>query len=185
MQNRDELVSSLGEIFREFGFAGTSLSEITAQTGLGKGSLYHFFPGGKTEMAEEVLENIDTWFQQNVFSPLCENEDALSGVETMFKAVNTYFDSGNRICLVGAFSLDHTRDKFLREVSSYFADWISALASALKRSGYSSAAAKSAAEDIVLAIQGALILARSQDDPKIFTRALKRLQQRVHSTAYE
>ena len=182
MQDRDELISDLGEIFREYGFAGTSLSEITARTGLGKGSLYHFFPNGKVEMAEAVLNNIDTWFQENVFIPLRESEDALNGIDDMFDAVSTYFDSGNRICLVGAFALDNTRDQFLQEVSEYFTDWISALTIALKRSGFTSTAAKATAEDIVLGIQGALVLARSQEDPKIFTRTLKRMQQRIAST---
>ena len=184
MQNRDQLISELGEIFREHGFAGTSLSEITARTGLGKGSLYHFFPNGKTEMAEAVLHNIDTWFQQNVFIPLRESEDALNGIDDMFDAVNAYFDSGNRICLVGAFALDNTRDQFLQEIGEYFKDWITALADVLKRSGCSSAAAKSLAEDIVLGIQGALVLARSQEDSRIFTRTLKRLQRRVAIIEY-
>lgn len=182
MQDRDQLISDLGEIFREFGFAGTSLSEITARTGLGKGSLYHFFPNGKTEMAEAVLHNIDTWFQENVFIPLRESDDSLNGIFDMFDAVNTYFDSGNRICLVGAFALDNTRDQFLQDVSGYFTEWIAALAIALRRSGFTPAVAKSLAEDTVLGIQGALVLARSQDDPKIFIRTLKRLQQRIAST---
>ena len=182
MQDRDELISNLGEIFREYGFAGTSLSEITARTGLGKGSLYHFFPNGKTEMAEAVLNNIDTWFQENVFIPLRESEDALDGIDNMFNAVSNYFDSGNRICLVGAFALDNTRDQFLQEVGEYFTDWITALSIALKRSAYTPNTAKSMAEDIVLGIQGALVLARSQEDPKIFTRTLKRLRQRISST---
>ena len=184
MQDREELITILGEIFREYGFAGTSLSEITARTGLGKGSLYHFFPNGKTEMAEAVLHNIDTWFRENVFIPLRNSENGIDGIDDMFDAVSNYFDSGNRICLVGAFALDNTRDQFLQEIGKYFKDWISALTFALKQSGISASAARSMAEDIVLGIQGALVLARSQGDPKIFTRTLKRLQQRVTSTAH-
>src|SRR5690348_16932169 len=44
---RSDVIPQLGELFRKHGFVGTSLSLITAHTGLGKGSLYHFFPGGK------------------------------------------------------------------------------------------------------------------------------------------
>lgn len=183
MQDREELISRLGEIFREHGYAGTSLSAITARTGLGKGSLYHFFPDGKTEMAAAVLHNIDQWFEQNVFTPLRKNEDSLTGINNMFKAVNLYFESGNRICLVGAFALDNTRNQFSQEVSTYFTAWINALALALKRIGYSPSDAKTSAEEIVTGIQGALVLARSQNNPKIFTRTLKRLQQQVISTA--
>ena len=44
---RNDAIPALGEVFRELGFEGASLSEITNRTGLGKGSLYHFFPARK------------------------------------------------------------------------------------------------------------------------------------------
>ncbi len=97
----------------------------------------------------------------------------------MFKAVTRFFHSGRRICLVGTFALDETRDRFASEVQSYFAAWTRALAAALKRSGLNAKAARETAEDVVAGIQGALVLARSQDDPGVFTRAIKRLRQRT------
>lgn len=176
---RSDVIPALGEIFREYGFSGASLSEITDRTGLGKGSLYHFFPKGKTEMAEAVLDDIDLWFEENVYRPLRENKDSIAGINSMFKEVHRYFDSGNRICLVGAFALDNTRDQFSEKVHSYFKAWVQSLSAALKRCGFTQGEAKIAAEDVVGGIQGALVLARSQDDPKIFTRTLKRLQNRI------
>ncbi len=176
---RSDVIPILGEIFREHGFSGASLSEITRRTGLGKGSLYHFFPNGKKEMAEAVLDEVATWFEENVYSPLRESDDADSGINKMFQAVDRYFCSGKRICLVGAFALDDTRDQFSTEISAYFTAWTKSLAIALKRKGFSAKEAKDNAEDIVVGIQGALVLARSQDDAKLFTRALKRLQRRL------
>ena len=55
VMERADVLPMLGEVFREHGFEGASLAAITARTGLGKGSLYHFFPGGKEEMAAAVL----------------------------------------------------------------------------------------------------------------------------------
>ena len=49
---RADTLPGLAEAFREHGYAGASLSVIGEATGLGRGSLYHFFPGGKREMAE-------------------------------------------------------------------------------------------------------------------------------------
>ena len=178
LTKRNDLILALGEIFRENGFAGTSLTEITKRTGLGKSSLYHFFPNGKTEMAEAVLNNIDDWFKDNVFIPLRQPNNADININAMFKSVDEYFNSGHRICLVGAFALDNTRDLFTKKVSSYFKEWIDALALALKRMGHHQA--RATAEEIIVGIQGALVLARSQDDPKAFTRTLKRLQKRIN-----
>lgn len=180
---RSDVIPTLGEIFRECGFSGTSLSAITNRTGLGKGSLYHFFPKGKTEMAEAVLNDIDQWFEEHVFLLLREAEDPIVGIGIMFKEVNRYFQSGNRICLVGAFALDNTRDQFSDKVYAYFKAWIDALTIALKRSGLSHKEAITVAEDVVTSIQGALVLARSQDDAKIFTRTLNRLKKRIMDNA--
>jgi len=182
---RDEVVPLLGEIFREHGYAGTSLSEITNQTGLGKSSLYHFFPGGKSEMAEAVLSEIDAWFTKNVFLMLREDNDPLQGIDAMFDEVDRYFNSGRRICLVGAFALDNTRDLFFQEVSNYFAEWIKALTLALKRYSLSASEAKMLAEEVVVGIQGALVLARSQNNARYFTRTIERLRERVNETLAE
>lgn len=58
-QNRNEIVTQLAEIFRAHGFESATLTIIKNVTGLGKGSLYHFFPGGKEEMAEAVLSHVN------------------------------------------------------------------------------------------------------------------------------
>ncbi len=179
VSERNDVLPILGEIFREYGFSGASLAVITARTGLGKGSLYHFFPKGKVEMAEAVLNHIDQWFEENVYIPLRENQDPTAGINVMFQAVNDYFYSGNRVCLVGVFALDNTRDKFSKKINDYFSAWINSLAIALKRNGMSTHEAKIVSEDIVAGIQGALVLARSQNDPKVFTRTLKSLQKRA------
>lgn len=178
---RGDVIPILAEIFREYGFAGASLSEITKRTGLGKGSLYHFFPNGKDEMAKAVLDDVAGWFETNIFMPLRESEDPTAGIDHMFKAVIRFFYSGRRICLVGTFALDDTRDRFASEIQSYFAAWTRVLAAALKRSGFDTKVARATAEDVVAGIQGALVLARAQDDLCVFTRAMKRLHQRTRA----
>jgi AcrR family transcriptional regulator len=176
---RETIIPALGEIFREYGFEGASLSVITERTGLGKGSLYHFFPGGKEEMATIVLAEIDTWFQVNVYQPLRDGDDPKAGIDHMFAAVEDYFRAGRRVCLVGVFALDNTRDRFAAAVKSYFADWAKSLTKALTRCGHTPAGAKALTEDILGGIQGGLVLARALDDPAVFTRTLKRLRENL------
>jgi len=178
---RADLIAPLGEVFREHGYAGASLAEITLRTGLGKGSVYHFFPAGKKEMAEAVLDDVATWFEQKVFAPLRGGDNPRSGVREMFRSVHTYFRSGKRICLVGAFAIDATRDVFAGRINSYFAAWTDSLCAALRRGGYSAAESRAMAEDVVAGIQGALVLGRSRQDTDVFTRIVRRLEQRVEA----
>ncbi len=176
---RQDAIPALGEVFREYGFSGSSLTEISQRTGLGKGSLYHFFPNGKKEMAEAVLDDVTNWFRDNVFSTLLSSNKPEDGIQNMFETVDRYFHSGKRVCLVGAFALDDTRDRFEARIRTYFCAWTDALTTALKRKGFSDQDATETAEEIIVSIQGALVLARSKQDPQVFTRALKRLRRHI------
>jgi TetR/AcrR family transcriptional repressor of lmrAB and yxaGH operons len=103
ISERAALVAPLAEMFREHSFEGTSLSLINKRTGLGKGSLYHFFPGGKDEMAAAVLDDIACGFEDNLFTPLKAGNDPKAAIRCMFQTVDDYFRSGRRTCLFGAF----------------------------------------------------------------------------------
>lgn len=179
MTDRTDVIPLLAEVFRTHGYEGTSLSRITEATGLGKGSLYNFFPGGKEEMAEAVLAHIDGWFTTNIYQPLRKADDADAAIAAMFVAVDEYFRSGGRVCIVGAMALDATRDVFAAKIRDYFTGWIDALASALRRRGETKAAAQAAAEQCVLEIQGALVLARALADTAVFSRALREARRRL------
>jgi TetR/AcrR family transcriptional repressor of lmrAB and yxaGH operons len=179
MAERSEIVPVLAEIFRTYGFEGASLARITAGTKLGKGSLYHFFPGGKEEMATAVLDNIDTWFRIHVFEPLRSANSPEQGIADMFREVRRYFAEGHKICVVGLFALANERHRFSTQVNGYFAEWADALRDALIRSGRTPATARHLAEDILIVIQGGLVLARAWDQPRVFMRALDRLERDV------
>jgi TetR/AcrR family transcriptional repressor of lmrAB and yxaGH operons len=176
---RSEVLRALGEVFRVHGYEGASLTLITEATGLGKGSLYNLFPGGKEQMAAEVLASIDGWFELNIYAPLRESTDLARGVAAMIAGVDRYFHSGERICLVGLVALGAARDTFAEAVDDYFARWHVALAQLLRRSGLSKSQAQRRAEDALLIIQGALVLARARSDARIFRRALNGLTARL------
>jgi TetR/AcrR family transcriptional repressor of lmrAB and yxaGH operons len=181
---RAELLALLGEVFRAHGYEGATLALITEATGRGKGSLYHFFPGGKQQMAAEVLSEIDRWFEVNIFAPLRESDDPGRAVAAMIKAADDYFHSGRRVCLVGVIALGASRDTFAAQVHDYFARWQDALMAVLRRSGFNAGEARQRAEDALLTIQGALVLARARDDARIFRRAMAELSARLSAPSH-
>ena len=177
---KSDAIALVAEVFRELGYEGASMSEITARTKLSKGSLYHFFPGGKEQMAAEVMANIDAWFVTEMFKPL-EEQDPRAAIARMWELTDSYFRSGCRICLIGAFALDETRDRFSTAIRGYFRRWIDALTGALLRGGVPGAEAKMLAEEAVIGIQGALTLARALEDETVFGRTLARLKHRLET----
>ncbi|MEO0971892.1 MAG: helix-turn-helix domain-containing protein, partial [Pseudomonadota bacterium] len=53
--NDDDLLDRLSSVFREVGYEEASMALLASASGLKKASLYHRFPGGKEQMAREVL----------------------------------------------------------------------------------------------------------------------------------
>lgn len=177
--DRSTVIRQIGDLFRAHGYEGTSLARITAATGLGKGSLYNAFPSGKAGMAEEVLTTISAWFADSIFLPLETASDPIDAVSNMFRAVRSYFEGGERICLVGAFALDDTRDHFATQIRSYFLRWRDALTRCLSRSGLKPDHAARLAEETLAAIQGNLILSRAMADTDAFETGLTRQESRL------
>jgi AcrR family transcriptional regulator len=152
---------------------------IGKATGLGKGSLYNFFPGGKEEMVRAVLTEIGDWFETAIYAPLRNGSDANAAIDAMLDAVTDYFKSGKRVCLVGALAVSNTRDRFSQSVRGYFASWVDALQAALVRQGQRDEQARILSEDAVLSIQGAIVLSRALGDPAVFQRAMDQLRRRL------
>lgn len=176
LTDRESALPALAEAFREHGFEGATLASLSKATGLGKGSLYNFFPGGKNEMMEAVLENIDGWFADAIFTPLENVSDPEAAVTAMFEDVSAYFRSGRRVCVVGCLGLNSSGKTFAVKVKEYFARWISALAHCLEIGKVPPAMALELAEEAVSGIQGAIVLARALGDDASFERVVRRLQ---------
>jgi AcrR family transcriptional regulator len=179
VSDRADLLPLLAEVFRSHGYEGATLALISQATGLGKGSLYHFFPGGKAQMAADVLAEIDGWFEVNIFAPLRTADDPARAVAAMIGAVDGYFRSGQRVCLVGVIALGASRDTFAVQVQGYFTRWNDALTRVLRRSGSSARVARRRSTDALVTIQGALVLARALDDSRIFAQAMAEMTTRL------
>jgi TetR/AcrR family transcriptional regulator, lmrAB and yxaGH operons repressor len=54
--HRDNLVNTAMRLFRRQGYASTGLQQILAESGAPRGSLYHYFPGGKEALGAAAVE---------------------------------------------------------------------------------------------------------------------------------
>jgi AcrR family transcriptional regulator len=177
--DRSDAVHALAGVFRRKGFEGSTLSVIQQETGLGRGSLYHFFPAGKTDMAAAVLKQVSEWFEERIFTPLRTTNDAVKAVEAMSQEVADYFTSRERVCLFAAMTLGVEQVTFASEVRAYFTDWVNALAGALRTGGLSPQEAADRALDAVAAIQGGLVVARAYGDDATFLGIVSRTEQHL------
>ncbi len=158
---------------------GATLALISQSTGLGKGSLYNFFPGGKEQMAFEVIKDAGAWMELEILTPLQQSTDAEQATARMLPAILKDAENERRLALLTALSLRRLPDRFRNRIKALFYEWAKALTRVFVRSGYSSGRAWNASEDLIAQIQGAATLAAGLDDARAFRRMIKRLGKRI------
>jgi AcrR family transcriptional regulator len=172
--SRAEVVDRLGEVFQRLGYDGASLAELSRGTGLGKSSLYHYFPGGKEEMALAVLRNVHCWIEQNAIAALEGEGSPKERLERMLNALDTLYAGGKNACVLGNLVVGEARHLYQRQLQSIFSAWVEGLERLGLEARLSRRTARERAEDVVLQIEGALILSSGLNDPTSFRRLLRK-----------
>jgi len=176
----DDLLDRLAAVFRARGFAGASLAELSSATGLKRASLYHRFPGGKEQMAHEVLTAAADWLEREVIAPLAGESPPGVRVAALQDALARFYDGGRQACLLNMLSSARVEDgPFAAEIGAMFARLIDAFAALAEEAGHPPAEARVRAERAVMLLQGGLVLARGTGCVAPFRRALEALRQEL------
>lgn len=177
MLSREAVVDQLLGAFRRYGYDAASLGRLSSATGLGRSSLYHYFPGGKEEMARAVLDRVDQWVQETVLSPIEASGTPERRLNQVLAALDGYYGGGTDACLFGNLVVGDARVLFQDRLSAAFHQLIDGMALLAREKGIPAREARQRAEDAVVRIQGALIVSRGVGDPAPFRRVIKQLPQ--------
>jgi hypothetical protein len=94
----------------------------------------------------------------------------------MTKTLDEFYVGGRNACVLGNLVVGGSREKFQTYLGEAFREWIGALRALAVEAGVRGAEAQHRAEDAVVRIEGALILAGGLDDPAPFKRALRNIE---------
>ncbi len=180
--SKQTYLPTLLQLFRQFGYEGVTLSKIAQATGLGKASLYHHFPGGKAQMAEAALTEVDRWLETRILPILASSDRQMpfDKFTDMCMEVNQFFNGGQNSCLWAVLVMERSSDDlFHTQIRGAFLRWIEAIASVLIAAGLDENLANQRGEDAIVAIQGALILCHGLRDFGAFDRVLKQLPEQL------
>lgn len=84
--------------FQAHGYAAVGIGEILEESGVSRSSLYHFFPGGKEELAQAVLRDIQKDSMQRLESFFFQSDNPVQEFENYFLAKADEIDHGdNRV----------------------------------------------------------------------------------------
>lgn len=172
---KEEIVDRLFTVFRDHGFDGASLADLSKATGLGKSSLYHYFPRGKEQMAEAVLGRAAALIDSAIVQ-VAQGPDPLKvRIRKIASALEHLYAGGRTPCVLGQLATAGIGSHARRNLREAFARWIGAIERIASESGLPPARARNFAEDWVARLQGALILQAACGDIAPFKRALSAL----------
>jgi AcrR family transcriptional regulator len=172
---KEELIVRILQVFRDYGYEGASLARLSKATGLGRSSLYHYFPNGKEDMAEAAVAAVGAWFGANVAPVLSGPGDARQRLENYAAKMIEFYNGGENACLANLFSLGDAAGIFQPSLGQRMKRLIDAIAAVLESDGIASEEALRRAENAVIALQGSLVVARALQNKEPFLRTMSEL----------
>lgn len=163
-ESKNRIIRAALDLLSQSGLSGVGINQVVTASAAPKGSLYHFFPGGKLELATVALEGAEEgegqWFR-GIFHQR----------ESIARKVALLFDDAAKIleasafmkgCPVAAVTLGLNRDsEKLRAVCrAIFATWQDIIAAGLDE--VPEAERREVAELILATLEGALLLSRAE-----------------------
>ncbi|WP_439098537.1 TetR/AcrR family transcriptional regulator [Amycolatopsis vastitatis] len=162
---KDRIMAAGAELFRRNGYAGTGLKQIVSEANAPFGSLYHFFPGGKEQLGEEVVRTSGLAYIALFDLFIAPAEDLVSGIEAFFAAGIATLEATDYVegCPIATVALEvaATNEPLRKATADVFTAWIDAGTGKFMRFGLEKEAARTLTITAVNNLEGAFVLCRS------------------------
>jgi AcrR family transcriptional regulator len=160
---RDRMVHTAATVLRERGAAGLTIDEVLVRSGAPRGSVYHHFPDGRSQLLIEALQFAGDAIAAHIDASAASGGIALvRGFVTFWDQLlaDSDFTAGCPVVAAAVGSGDEapTLTPIAAEI---FDRWRTALGHAFCAEGFSDADASALAVTCLAALEGAVILSRS------------------------
>lgn len=159
---RAAMIDSAVALIREQGVAATSFADVLAHSGAPRGSIYHHFPGGKSQLVEEATRSAADYLGRGVARILASG-DTVSALRALVDLWRRGLESTDYAagCPIVAAALGTERGA--REVAGVtFTEWCESITASLVDDGLDAERSRSLSVLVVSALEGALVIAQAQ-----------------------
>lgn len=162
--SRERMVRSAAYLFRERGYSGTAFRDVIVHSGAPRGSIYHHFPGGKVQLAEEAVRYAGDFLNAGIQAAV-EGGDAAAAVDAFTGwwrqvLIKSEFRAGCPVAAVTVESHDEA-PQLAAAAARAFGRWEDTLATGLGNAGVPDGRAARLARLVVASVEGATILCRA------------------------
>jgi TetR/AcrR family transcriptional repressor of lmrAB and yxaGH operons len=185
LPTRDRILKAAKHLFQQRGYYAIGTAEILAASQAPKGSMYHHFPDGKEQIAIEAVAAM----RNDIIGMLRKLEDEGRSVAEIIRwfakgMAHWLKESGWREgTMLVSTTVGSVPDlpKLHAVIKAAFDEWRQHIAKLLVREGWNKAAALSMAQTLIAATEGAMILARIDQDEKIVLKVAETMASLVES----
>lgn len=162
---REEILQTTSSLMEKQGYHGTGLNEIVRESGAPKGSLYHYFPDGKEQIASEAVLESGRLTAERIRAELAVDADAATAVHDFVLAIAHHveasrFAAGGPLTAV-AMETATKSERINAACREAYAGIETAFREKLLASGRPQGQAVELAICITAAIEGGIILSRT------------------------
>lgn len=180
---REKIILTTCNLLERQGYYASGLNEIIQASGAPKGSLYHYFPGGKTEIAVEAVGSAAETTARLVEEHLAGYDDPAEGIRSLVEEIarrveQAGYAAGGPLMLVALETVNS--NAAINQACRQAYERIQAVfRSRLMAAGMSAAAAESLALVIVSTIEGATLLSRTLHSARPLSAAAGLLAEQI------
>ena len=190
---RDQILDVAGKLIHLRGYHATSLDDVLKESGVGKGNFYYYLKS-KEDLGYAILDRMLQAFVERTLEPAFADAVADPVVQIKEFLDRVLDNQRQRSCIGGcpmgnlASELSDVHEGFRQRLAGMFLQWRVTLAEVLAR-GQESGRLRSgldpasAAEFLVAALEGAILLTKVTRDISVMERCVTELKQ--HLTLYE
>jgi AcrR family transcriptional regulator len=170
---RQRLIEAAVVSMRRSGWSGAGINEIVRESGAPKGSVYHFFPGGKREIVQVALAAHRREIVAFIDAVLAPPRAPADKVRALFDAFGERLEAGGFFasCPAGTvcLDLDDGLDEIRSAVAATLAAYVDAIAAHFASLG--PRRSRSFAGLVVSSIEGAYVRGRADRSTRPFREA--------------
>jgi AcrR family transcriptional regulator len=162
---KDRILDSSAELFRRQGYTGTGVKQIAAEARAPFGSLYHFFPGGKEQLGEEVIRWSGGMYLQLFVTVAGEADDVVGAVEDFFSGAAETLEETDYAdaCPIATVALEvaSTNEQLRKATADVFQSWIDAGTAFFANGGIPQERAHELTLHMLCALEGGFVFSRA------------------------
>jgi AcrR family transcriptional regulator len=170
LDTRARIQGAAAVLFRRHGYSATGLKRIAAEADAPFGSIYHFFPGGKQQLAEDMIRTSGTEYGRMVLALLDSVPDPVESLVHAFEAAADDLAAADYAdaCPIGTVALEVASSNEVLRVATaeVFEEWVGMATRWFGRWVAEPRTAQSLAYSMVMMLEGAFMLSRAARDPE-------------------